>query len=67
MHYAENISVDQIVRLTTPYMNAERGIYTVVYVYSNGWLGVSSHSDGRYYDVPAYVCRLVETGVKDVE
>ena len=65
MHYAESMSVGQIVRLTTPYLNAARGIYTVVYVYSNGWLGVVSHSDRHNYDVPAYVCRLVETNAKD--
>ena len=51
----------QIVRLTTPYRDAARGIYTVVYMYRNGWLGVVSHSDGRRHDVPRHVCRQVET------
>ncbi len=51
----------QIVRLTMPYRDAERGIYTVVYMYRNGWLGVLSHRDGRRYDVPRQVCRQVET------
>lgn len=50
----------QVVRLTTPYLNAERGLYTVVYVYSNGWLGVVSHHDGQGYDVPPFVCRPIE-------
>ena len=45
-------------------MNADRGIYTIVYVYTNGWLGVQSHVDGRRHDVPTYVCRLVEAEVK---
>ncbi len=54
------ISSGQTVRLTTPYFEAERGIYTVVYVYSNGWLGVISCKNGQRYDVPSYVCRVVQ-------
>ena len=61
MLFAEDLRRGQIVRLTMPYRDAERGIYTVVYVYRNGWLGVVSHSDGRRYDVPGQVCRQVET------
>ncbi len=54
----------QIVRLTTRYMDAERGIYTVVYVYSNGWLGLASQRDGRCYDAPAHICRLIAPGAR---
>jgi len=53
------LSSGQLVRLTTPYFDAKRGLYTVVYVYSNGWLGVVSRQNGQRYDVPAYVCRPV--------
>ena len=60
MHFADDLRRGQIVRLTMPYRDAERGIYTVVYMYRNGWLGVVSHSDGRRYDVPRQVCRQVE-------
>jgi len=55
------ISSGQLVRLTMPYFDAQRGVYTVVYVYSNGWLGVISCANGQRYDVPAFVCRAVET------
>ncbi len=66
MHYGEQMEAGQTIRLTTPYRDADRGIYTVVYVYRNGWLGVSSHRDGRNYDVPAHVCRLVEVATKEL-
>lgn len=54
------ISSGQTVRLTTPYFDAARGLYTVIYVYSNDWLGVISHVDGQRYDVPSFVCRAIE-------
>ena len=61
MRGSDNTICGNVVRLTMPYLNAERGIYTVIYVYSNGWLGVRSHSTGERYDVPAFLCRQVET------
>ena len=61
MRFADDLRRGQMVRLTTPYCDAERGIYTVVYVYRNGWLGVVARSDGRRFDVPRQVCRQVET------
>lgn len=54
------ITSGQTVRLTTPYLDAERGLYTVVYVYNNGWLGVVSRANGQGYDVPSFVCRAIE-------
>ena len=60
MHEGNTILSGQVVRLATPYLDAGRGIYTVVYVYSNGWLGVLLHSNGQSYDVPAFVCRSIE-------
>ena len=57
---AHAIQSGQFVRLTTPYCDAKRGLYQVLYVYSNGWLGVVSHVNGQRYDVPAYLCRVVE-------
>ena len=60
MLFADDLRKGHIVRLTMPYGDAERGIYTVVYMYRNGWLGVVSHSNGRQYDVPRQVCRQVE-------
>ena len=47
------------VRLMTPYREAARGLYTIVYIYRNGWLGVISQRNGRSYNVPVYVCRLI--------
>ena len=47
----------QIVRLTTPYWRARRGLYTVAYVYRNGSLSLISHVDGLPYDAPARLCR----------
>lgn len=49
----------QIVRLTSPFWDAERGLYTVAFVYRNGSLSVLSHSNGRRYEVPARICRPV--------
>ncbi|MCY3915444.1 MAG: hypothetical protein OXG49_05470 [Chloroflexi bacterium] len=60
MLFADDLRQGQMVRLTMPYRDAERGIYIVVYIYRNGWLGVVSHSDGRRYNVPRHVCRPVE-------
>ena len=60
MLFADDLRQGQMVRLTMPYRDAERGIYIVVYIYRNGWLGVVSHSDGRRYNVPRHVCRQVE-------
>ncbi len=62
---SHSILSGQTVRLSMPYLEADRGIYTVVYVYNNGWLGVLSHSNGRSYDVPAFVCRPIETKADD--
>lgn len=56
---ANTIQSGQFVRLTTPYCDAQRGVYQVIYVYSNGWLGVISNSNGQRYDVPSYLCRAV--------
>ena len=61
MQNRETLSAGMIVRLTTPYLNARRGLYHVIYVYRNGWLGVESRRDGRRFDVPAYICRPVVT------
>ena len=55
-----SVHMGQSVRLTTPYLDAARGIYTVIYVYRNGWLGVVSHIGGRRYDVPGHICRPVD-------
>jgi len=66
MLYAGDLRRGQIVRLTTPYFNAERGIYTVVFIYRTGWLGVVSHSDGSRYNVPRHLCRQVETAEAQV-
>ena len=60
MHYESDWSRGQTVRLTTPYLDAERGHYKVVFVYSNGWLGLVSPADGRLSNVPAHICRQVE-------
>lgn len=64
MLMTEDIRRGQTVRLTTPYFDAERGIYTVIYVYRNGWLGVVSHDDRRQYDVPIFVCRPVAANTR---
>ena len=61
MLLADDLREGQTVRLTMPYRDARRGIYTIVYLYRNGWLGLISRSDGRRFDVPRHVCRLVET------
>ena len=58
------VSRGTIVRLTTPYLDADRGLYTVVYVYRNGWLGLESQRDGQRYDVLAYLCRPVDTYIR---
>lgn len=59
MLFADDLRPGHIVRLTTPYYDAARGIYTIVYLYRNGWLGVVSRSDGRRYDLPRRLCRRV--------
>ncbi len=64
MPFAGEMKAGQTVRLTMPYLEAERGIYAVVYVYRNGWLCVQAHRDGARHNVPAQVCRQVETQVK---
>lgn len=61
MHNGDNKISGSVVRLTTPYLDAERGVYSVIYVYSNGWLGVRSHSTGARFDVPAYLCRQLKS------
>ena len=50
----------QVVRLTSPYWDAERGLYTVEFIYRNGTLSVVSHTDGRRHEVPARICRPVD-------
>lgn len=67
MLFADDLRRGETVRLTMPYLDAERGAYTVVYIYRNGWLGVVSHSNGRHYDVPRHVCRQVETAKAKVK
>ena len=64
MQVAENIGWGQTVRLTTAYRDAERGVYFVIYVYRNGWLGVVSRANGRRFNVPGYICRHVDNPVK---
>ncbi len=59
MQRGGELSCGAIVRLMTPYRGAARGLYAIVYIYRNGWLGVVSQQDGRSYDVPAYICRLI--------
>lgn len=59
MRNGSALASGQTVRLMMPYLDAARGIYTIVYVYSNGWLGVLAHSDGQHYDVPAHICRPI--------
>ena len=49
----------QIIRLTTPYWGAGRGLYTVDFVYRNGSLCLLALADGRRYDAPGRLCRLV--------
>ena len=67
MQAANDIGRGQAIRLTMPYCDAERGMYTVIYVYRNGWLSVVSRADGRRFDVPVYVCRQVDTPVKNAD
>ncbi len=61
MRMGGELACGAVVRLTVPYREAARGAYTIVYIYRNGWLGVVSRSDGRRYDVPAYICRVIAT------
>lgn len=49
----------EIVRLTSPYWDADRGLYTVEYVYRNGSIAVVSRANGRRFEVPARICRHV--------
>lgn len=61
MQAVSELDCGAIVRLTMPYREAARGLYTIVYIYRNGWLGVASGRDGRRYNVPAYICRVIAT------
>lgn len=61
MQLAGEFTYGAIVRLTTPYREAARGLYIIIYIYRNGWLGVVSRRDGRRYSVPAYICRVIAT------
>ena len=65
MHLGVAVMRGQIVRLTLPYWDAQRGLYTVEYVYRNGALSVLSHADRRRYEVPAHICRPVSVNGKD--
>ncbi len=67
MQVAGDIHAGQTVRLMSPYLDAARGIYTVVYIYRNGWLGVISHSGRRRYDVPGHLCRQVDTAASSLK
>ena len=60
MRIVGDIHTGQTVRLMSPYFDAARGIYAVVYVYRNGWVGVVSYANGRRYNVPGYLCRPVD-------
>ena len=60
MQHFVDLRVGQRVRLTTPYLDAARGIYTVIYIYRNGWIGIISRENGRRFDVPGHLCRQVE-------
>ncbi|MCY4466036.1 MAG: hypothetical protein OXE46_10910 [Chloroflexi bacterium] len=53
------LSCGAVVRMTTPYREAARGPYIIVYIYRNGWLGLVSRRDGRRYNVPAFICRVI--------
>ena len=64
MRNGEEFKRGQVVRLTTPYWDAARGVYTVAYVYRNGSLSLLSHADGRRYEAPARICRRVSLGAK---
>lgn len=57
----ETLATGVTVRLTTPYLDAKRGLYLVAYVYRNGWLCLLAEGDGRRFHVPARLCRQVET------
>ncbi len=57
--YRSAISAGAIVRLTLPYLDAKPGVYRVLFVYSNGWLGLESRSDQRRHNIPAHICRLI--------
>ena len=59
MQAGGELACGAVVRLMTPYREAARGLYTIVYIYRNGWLGVVSRRDGRRYNVPVYICRLI--------
>ncbi len=63
MRFADDFHLGQVLRLTMPYFAAERGFYTIVYFYRNGWLGLISQRDGRRYNVPRHICRPVETAI----
>ena len=67
MQYGADLARGQTVRLITPYLDAQRGMYTVDYVYSNGSLSVLSHADGRRYEVPAHICRQVVVKSQDTD
>ena len=66
MQVVGDIQSGQTVRLMSPYLEAARGIYTVVYIYRNGWLGVVAHSGRRHYDVPGHLCRQVDTAASSL-
>lgn len=59
MQVNSELTCGAVVRLTMPYREAARGSYIIVYIYRNGWLGVVSRRDGRRYNVPAYICRVI--------
>lgn len=67
MRHFVDLRMGQTVRLTTPYLDAARGIYTVIYVYRNGWLGIVSREDGRRFDVPGHLCRQLDASYTNVE
>lgn len=67
MRIVGDIHRGQTVRLMSPYLDAARGIYTVVYIYRNGWLGLVSHSGGRRYDAPGHLCRPVDAAASSTK
>ena len=67
MQFGESVSRGATVRMTAPYLDADRGLYTVIYVYRNGWLGLQSHRDGRRFDVPAHLCRPVSDNARNAD
>ena len=65
MHGYGELRIGATVRLMTPYRDAPRGLYDIIFVYRNGWLGVVSRVSGRRYNVPAHICRVIMPATVD--